>query len=54
MQSLDPLFPDAARMIVESQVGSTSPLQRRMKLGYNRAGLSICNPWLWLGPRSIH
>ncbi len=34
----DPLFEDAARLIVSSQVGSTSLLQRRMKLGYNRAG----------------
>jgi DNA segregation ATPase FtsK/SpoIIIE, S-DNA-T family len=34
----DPLFEDAARVIVSSQVGSTSLLQRRMKLGYNRAG----------------
>lgn len=34
----DPLFDDAARLIVASQVGSTSLLQRRMKLGYNRAG----------------
>lgn len=34
----DPLFNDAARMIVQHQVGSTSLIQRRMKLGYNRAG----------------
>lgn len=34
----DPLFEDAARLIVENQVGSTSLIQRRMKLGYNRAG----------------
>jgi S-DNA-T family DNA segregation ATPase FtsK/SpoIIIE len=34
----DPLFEDAARIIVQNQVGSTSLLQRRMKLGYNRAG----------------
>jgi S-DNA-T family DNA segregation ATPase FtsK/SpoIIIE len=34
----DSLFEDAARMIVQSQMGSTSLLQRRMKLGYNRAG----------------
>ncbi|HTB52001.1 MAG TPA: DNA translocase FtsK [Ferruginibacter sp.] len=34
----DALFEDAARLIVTSQVGSTSLLQRRMKLGYNRAG----------------
>ncbi|HMG82616.1 MAG TPA: DNA translocase FtsK 4TM domain-containing protein [Ferruginibacter sp.] len=34
----DALFEDAAKLIVMSQVGSTSLLQRRMKLGYNRAG----------------
>lgn len=34
----DSLFEDAARLIVSNQVGSTSLLQRRMKLGYNRAG----------------
>jgi DNA segregation ATPase FtsK/SpoIIIE, S-DNA-T family len=34
----DKLFEDAARLIVQNQVGSTSLLQRRMKLGYNRAG----------------
>ncbi|MRG45653.1 DNA translocase FtsK [Chitinophaga sp. SYP-B3965] len=34
----DPLFDDAARVIVQNQQGSTSLLQRRMKLGYNRAG----------------
>ncbi|HCY89094.1 MAG TPA: cell division protein FtsK, partial [Chitinophagaceae bacterium] len=34
----DSLFEDAARLIVSSQTGSTSLLQRRMKLGYNRAG----------------
>ena len=34
----DPLFEDAARLVVTSQIGSTSLIQRRMKLGYNRAG----------------
>ncbi|HTD92679.1 MAG TPA: DNA translocase FtsK [Chitinophagaceae bacterium] len=34
----DSMFEDAARLIVQNQVGSTSLLQRRMKLGYNRAG----------------
>lgn len=34
----DPLFEDAARIIVMNQVGSTSLIQRRLKLGYNRAG----------------
>jgi S-DNA-T family DNA segregation ATPase FtsK/SpoIIIE len=34
----DSLFEQAAMLIVQNQVGSTSLLQRRMKLGYNRAG----------------
>jgi len=38
LQNRDPLFEDAARLIVQTQIGSTSLLQRRMKLGYNRAG----------------
>ncbi|HNP53639.1 MAG TPA: DNA translocase FtsK, partial [Ferruginibacter sp.] len=38
MGDKDALFEDAARLIVSSQSGSTSLLQRRMKLGYNRAG----------------
>lgn len=38
MNDKDALFEDAARLIVSSQSGSTSLLQRRMKLGYNRAG----------------
>ncbi len=38
MSERDPLFEEAARLIVQAQVGSTSLLQRRMKLGYNRAG----------------
>jgi DNA segregation ATPase FtsK/SpoIIIE, S-DNA-T family len=38
MTDRDSLFDDAARLIVQSQSGSTSLLQRRMKLGYNRAG----------------
>jgi S-DNA-T family DNA segregation ATPase FtsK/SpoIIIE len=33
----DPLFEEAARLIVFNQIGSTSLIQRRMKLGYNRA-----------------
>ena len=38
MQNIDPLFEDAARMIVTSQRGSTSDLQRRLGMGYARAG----------------
>ncbi|MBU2651806.1 MAG: DNA translocase FtsK [Bacteroidetes bacterium] len=37
----DELFDDAARIIVQNQQGSTSLLQRRLKLGYNRAGRII-------------
>jgi len=35
---LDALFADAARIVVNSQQGSASLLQRKLKLGYNRAG----------------
>lgn len=38
MSDRDSLFEEAARLIVQNQIGSTSLLQRRMKLGYNRAG----------------
>ena len=37
----DPLFRDAAEIIVNAQQGSASLLQRKMKLGYNRAGRII-------------
>lgn len=37
----DALFDDAARIIVQHQQGSASLLQRRLKLGYNRAGRII-------------
>ena len=35
---LDPLFEDAARLIVSNQSGSTSLIQRKFAIGYNRAG----------------
>lgn len=35
---LDALFADAARIVVSTQQGSASMLQRKLKLGYNRAG----------------
>ncbi len=35
---IDEHFEDAARLVVQTQTGSTSMIQRRMKLGYNRAG----------------
>lgn len=37
----DSLFEDAARLIVMHQQGSTSLIQRKLKLGYNRAGRLI-------------
>jgi len=37
----DPLFEEAAQVIVSNQHGSTSLLQRKLKLGYNRAGRLI-------------
>lgn len=38
MGRLDPLFEDAARLIVVHQQGSTSLIQRKFSIGYNRAG----------------
>ncbi len=38
VQHIDPLFEDAARLIVTHQSGSTSLIQRRYAIGYNRAG----------------
>jgi S-DNA-T family DNA segregation ATPase FtsK/SpoIIIE len=38
MNKLDPMFEEAARLIVINQQGSTSLIQRKMSLGYNRAG----------------
>ncbi len=37
LKDLDPMFEDAARVIVRHQQGSVSLLQRRLKLGYSRA-----------------
>lgn len=37
LNDLDPMFEDAARVIVQHQQGSVSLLQRRLKLGYSRA-----------------
>lgn len=38
MGRLDPLFEDAARLVVIHQQGSTSLIQRKFSIGYNRAG----------------
>jgi S-DNA-T family DNA segregation ATPase FtsK/SpoIIIE len=38
LADMDDMLEDAGRLVVETQHGSTSMIQRRMKLGYNRAG----------------
>ena len=38
MSRLDPLFDEAAQLIVSNQQGSTSLIQRKFAIGYNRAG----------------
>jgi S-DNA-T family DNA segregation ATPase FtsK/SpoIIIE len=38
MDEIDPMFVDSARIVVINQQGSASLLQRKLKLGYNRAG----------------
>jgi S-DNA-T family DNA segregation ATPase FtsK/SpoIIIE len=41
LKKRDALFDEAARLVVQHQQGSTSLIQRRMQLGYNRAGRII-------------
>ena len=41
LKDRDALFDDAARLLVRHQQGSTSLIQRKLKLGYNRAGRLI-------------
>ncbi len=38
MGNLDPLFEEAAKMIIMAQQGSTSLIQRKLQIGFNRAG----------------
>jgi S-DNA-T family DNA segregation ATPase FtsK/SpoIIIE len=38
MNEIDNMFVDSARIVVMNQQGSASLLQRKLKLGYNRAG----------------
>lgn len=38
MNRLDPLFEEAARLVIYHQQGSTSLIQRKFSIGYNRAG----------------
>ncbi len=61
LADLDPKFDDAARLVVQNQHGSTSMIQRRLKLGYNRAGrimdqleaLNIVGPSQGSKPREV-
>lgn len=58
----DKLFEDCARVVVQMQSGSTSNLQRRFNLGYNRAGrimdqleaASIVGPAVGSKPREVY
>ena len=60
--SLDPMFAEAAREIVSTQQGSTSLIQRRFKIGYNRAGrlmdqmekVGIVGPTRGAKPREVY
>ena len=38
VDDIDPIFVDSARIVVINQQGSASLLQRKLKIGYNRAG----------------
>src|SRR3546814_17498263 len=40
-ENRDQMFDEAARLVVRHQQGSTSLIQRKLKLGYNRAGRII-------------
>ncbi len=62
LSDLDGQFEEAARLVVNSQHGSTSMIQRRLKLGYNRAGrimdqleaLGIVGPSNGSKPREVY
>ncbi|OFY65265.1 MAG: hypothetical protein A2V64_05175 [Bacteroidetes bacterium RBG_13_43_22] len=41
LKKRDPMFEEAARLVVQHQQGSTSLIQRKMAIGYNRAGRII-------------
>ena len=61
LKHLDPLFEDAARLIVRDQSGSTSLIQRKFAIGYNRAGrimaqmekAGIVGPAMGSAPREV-
>lgn len=62
MQHLDPLFEDAARLIVLNQSGSTSLIQRKFAIGYNRSSrlldqlekAGIVGPAMGSTPRDVY
>jgi len=62
LDKLDDLFEEAARMVVASQQGSTSGIQRKFSIGYNRAGrimdqleaAGIVGPADGSKPRQVH
>jgi len=41
LKKRDPMFEEAARLVVQHQQGSTSLIQRKLAIGYNRAGRII-------------
>ena len=61
LSDLDDVFEDAARLVISNQHGSTSMIQRKMQLGYNRAGrimdqmeaLGIVGPSQGSKPREV-
>lgn len=62
VSDLDELFKDAAQLVVANQLGSTSMIQRKMQLGYNRAGrimdqleaMKIVGPAQGSKPREVY
>ncbi len=61
LKHLDPLFEDAARIVVINQSGSTSLIQRKFAIGYNRAGrlmaqmekAGVVGPAMGSAPREV-
>ena len=62
VSDLDEMFKDAAQLVVANQLGSTSMIQRKMQLGYNRAGrimdqleaMKIVGPAQGSKPREVY
>ena len=61
IDEIDPMFVDSARIVVIGQEGSASLLQRKLSLGYNRAGriidqlesVNIIGPFQGSSPREV-